>query len=416
MVLAMARTRPTRVEGVRRRPKDRKAQIARASAEAFSALGYYGVSMETIAKRVGISAAALYRHYSSKYELFRDAVLNLGHQLVDCTAFADEVDGEPELTLRRLVSALIDTAMVNRESGGLYRWEGRYLRGDDQATLNAQMRCVHHRIQRALTAIRPDLTSRQRWVLSTSALSVIGSIVDHRAKLPAIQVRALLADLADAVLAADLPDVADIVAEARPPVATVAETLKYEALLNESMRLFNLKGYRDTSMEDIAAAVGMPASGIYRYFSGKSDILAAAFRRAADRLSAELSAIVAAVPDREKALTAVIDAYVTRSFDRPELDYVYYTERLNMTPGDQKILRNLQRANVESWVELVVSVRQEWTPGQARFAVHAAMSLVIDLGRLMRYENSAPARAIVARLVDLTLLGRYRLRAALPAK
>jgi AcrR family transcriptional regulator len=416
MVLAMARTRPTRVEGVRRRPKDRKAQIARASAEAFSALGYYGVSMETIAKRVGISAAALYRHYSSKYELFRDAVLNLGQQLVDCTAFADEVDGEPELTLRRLVSALIDTAMVNRESGGLYRWEGRYLRGDDQATLNAQMRCVHHRIQRALTAIRPDLTSRQRWVLSTSALSVIGSIVDHRAKLPAIQVRALLADLADAVLAADLPDVADIVAEARPPVATVAETLKYEALLNESMRLFNLKGYRDTSMEDIAAAVGMPASGIYRYFSGKSDILAAAFRRAADRLSAELSAIVAAVPDREKALTAVIDAYVTRSFDRPELDYVYYTERLNMTPGDQKILRNLQRANVESWVELVVSVRQEWTPGQARFAVHAAMSLVIDLGRLMRYENSAPARAIVARLVDLTLLGRYRLRAALPAK
>jgi hypothetical protein len=107
-------------------------------------------------------------------------------------------------------------------------------------------------------------------------------------------------------------------------------------------------------------------------------------------------------------LAAVIDAYVTRSFERPELDYVYYTERLNMTPGDQKILRNLQRANVESWVGLVASVRQDWTPGQARFAVHAAMSLVIDLGRLMRYENSAPARALVARLVDLTLLGRRR--------
>jgi AcrR family transcriptional regulator len=416
MVFAMARTRPTGAEGVRRRPKDRKAQIARASAEAFSALGYYGVSMETIAKRVGISAAALYRHYSSKYELFRDAVLNLGQQLVDCTAFADETEGDPELILRQLVSALIDTAMANRESGGLYRWEGRYLRGDDQATLIAQMRTVHHRMQRPLMAIRPDLTSRQRWTLTTSALSVIGSIVDHGAKLPAIQVRALLADLADAVLAADLPDVADGVAETHPPVAAVAETPKYEALLNESMRLFNLKGYRDTSMEDIAAAVGMPASGIYRYFSGKSDILAAAFRRAADRSSSELTAIVGDVPDREDALTAVIDAYVTRSFDRPELDYVYFTERLNMTAGDQKILRNLLRANVESWVDLVVSLRPEWTPGQARFAVHAAMSLVIDLGRLMRYENSAPTRAIVQRLVDLTLLGRYRLRAALPAK
>jgi len=416
MVLTMARTRPTRAQGVRRRPKDRKAQIARASAEAFSTLGYYGVSMETIAKRVGISAAALYRHYSSKYELFRDAVLNLGQQLVDCTAFADEVAGDPQLALRRLVSALIDTAMANRESGGLYRWEGRYLRADDQASLIAQMRMVHLRIQRPLMEIRPELTSRQRWMLSTSALSVIGSIVDHRAKLPAIQVRALLADLADAVLAADLPDVTDGVAEPRSPLASPSETPKYEALLNESMRLFNLKGYRDTSMEDIAMAVGMPASGIYRYFSGKSDILAAAFRRAADRLSGELSVIVGTVPDREEALTAVIDAYVARSFDRPELDYVYYTERLNMTPGDQKILRNLQRANVESWVDLVVSVRPDWTPGQARFAVHAAMSLVIDLGRLMRYENSAPTRAVVERLLDLTLLGRYRLRAALPAK
>jgi len=416
MMLTMARTRPTRAQGVRRRPKDRKAQIARASAEAFSTLGYYGVSMETIAKRVGISAAALYRHYSSKYELFRDAVLNLGQQLVDCTAFADEVAGDPQLALRRLVSALIDTAMANRESGGLYRWEGRYLRADDQASLIAQMRMVHLRIQRPLMEIRRELTSRQRWMLSTSALSVIGSIVDHRAKLPAIQVRALLADLADAVLAADLPDVTDGVAEPRSPLASPSETPKYEALLNESMRLFNLKGYRDTSMEDIAMAVGMPASGIYRYFSGKSDILAAAFRRAADRLSGELSVIVGTVPDREEALTAVIDAYVARSFDRPELDYVYYTERLNMTPGDQKILRNLQRANVESWVDLVVSVRPDWTPGQARFAVHAAMSLVIDLGRLMRYENSAPTRAVVERLLDLTLLGRYRLRAALPAK
>jgi AcrR family transcriptional regulator len=416
-VFAMARTRPTSGGGVRRRPKDRKAQIARASAEAFSTLGYYGVSMEAIASRVGISAAALYRHYSSKYELFRDAVLSLGQQLVDCTAFADDTTSDdPEQILRNLVSALIDTAMANRESGGLYRWEGRYLRGDDQATLIAQMRTVHRRIQQPLMRIRPELTARQRWTLSTATLSVIGSIVDHRAKLPAIQVRALLAELADAVLAAELPDGQDAVVGPSPSGRAGIEASKYEALLNESMRLFNRKGYRDTSVEDIATAVGMPASGIYKYFSGKSDILAAAFRRAADRLSSELTAILNTVPDRVDALTAVIDAYVGRSFEQPELDYVYYTERLNMTAADQKILRNLQRSTVESWVQLVVSVRPEWTPGQARFAVHAAMSLVIDLGRLMHYQNSAQTRATVERLLDLTLLGRYRLRATLPVK
>ena len=78
----MAHSRPTPDAGIRRRPKDRKAQIARASAEAFSALGYHTVSMEAIASRVGISATALYRHYPSKYDLFRDAALALGEQLV----------------------------------------------------------------------------------------------------------------------------------------------------------------------------------------------------------------------------------------------------------------------------------------------------------------------------------------------
>ena len=417
MVFAMARPRPASGDTVRRRPKDRKAQIARASAEAFSTLGYYGVSMETIASRVGISAAALYRHYAGKYELFRDAVLSLGQQLVDCTAFAeDAAPDDPQLVLRRLVSALIDTAMANRDSGGLYRWEGRYLRGDDQATLISQMRTVHHRIQQPLSVIRPNLTSQQRWTLSTAVLSVVGSIVDHRAKLPAIQVRALLADLADAVLAADLPDPQDADDAVEVHTPTGAESPRYEALLNESMRLFNIKGYRDTSMEDIAATVAMPASGIYRYFSSKSDILAAAFRRAADRLSAETSTITTTTDDPEEALTAVIDAYVSRSFAQPELDYVYYSERLNMSAADQKILRNMQRSTVEAWVELVISVRPEWTPGQARFAVHAAMSLVIDLGRLMGYQNSERTFSTVERLIDLTLLGRYRLRATLPAK
>jgi AcrR family transcriptional regulator len=182
------------------------------------------------------------------------------------------------------------------------------------------------------------------------------------------------------------------------------------------MRLFNEKGYRDTTMEDIAAAVGMPASGIYRYFSGKADILAAGFRRAADRLSADMAEILAAGGEPEHTLGALIDDYVARSFDRPELEHVYYTERLNMAPGDQKILRDLQRSAVESWVNVVMPVRPQWSAGQARFAVHAAMALVIDLGRLMEYQNSEQARAVVATMVDLALLGRYRLRTALPAR
>lgn len=216
------------------------------------------------------------------------------------------------------------------------------------------------------------------------------------------------------VLTAELPETPTPLAAADG--SRRVDSSKYEALLTESLRLFNLEGYRDTTMDDIASAVGIPTSAIYKYFSGKSDILAAAFRRASDRLSAELSAVMATVSVPEESLSAVIDFYVTRSFDQPELENVYYSERLNLTAADQRILRDLQRSTVESWVELVVSVRPEWTAAQARFAVHAAMSLVIDIGRLVHYSNSHEARATVERLVELTLLGRYRLRTTLPVK
>lgn len=107
----------------RRRPKNRKEQSARVSADAFSELGYHGLSMEEIAGRVGVTAASLYRHYACKYDLFRVAVLGLGQQLVECTSFVDDdhdaADAQPGQTWDRLVRQLIDTALRNRTSGGL---------------------------------------------------------------------------------------------------------------------------------------------------------------------------------------------------------------------------------------------------------------------------------------------------------
>lgn len=397
---------------VRRRPKDRKAQIARAAAEAFSAQGYHAVGMEAIAAKVGISAPALYRHYASKYDLFRGAVLALGQQLVDCTDFADaeSADADPAATLDRLVDALIDVTLPNRESGGLYRWQARYLHGEDQAALMDQLRLVNRRIQKPLIALRPALTSSQRWMLSSGLLSVIGSMVDHRLQLPADDTRALLAEAASALLAAELPRPQDPL---RRPAAWrifASDTGVYEALLHASMVLFNAKGYPETSMADIASAVGIPVSGIYRYFPGKCDILSTGLRRAADRVSGHLSAILTGVAEPRQMLSLLIEAYVATSFANPELAAIYYTERVSLTRADQQLLRSVQRSTIDSWMRLLTAARPTLSSTQARFLVHAAMALVVDLGRLVHYEdsadNSAYPQACVRKLMELTVFGR----------
>lgn len=392
-----AASNPTSVrsDGVRRRPKDRKAQIARVAAEAFSVEGYHAVSMESIAAQVGISATALYRHYSGKYELFRDSVLTLGQLLADSTD-----PGDSPATLEGLVAALVDTTIANRPSGGLYRWEGRYLDGEDQDRLMAQVRTIHRRLHGPILVAAPGLDSVQKWTLSTAVLSVIGSIADHRARLPVGQIRTLLTELACAVASAQLP--------ARDPGAVRPERAgadvgRYEALLRESMRLFDTSGYAATSMEDIAAAAGIPTSGIYRYFGGKSDLLAAALRRAADGVSAELARAATQPGTPAEVLVRSTRAYVQHSLAHPELANVYYTERVNLPAADAAMLVTIQRSTVESWLTLLQRARPDISTAQARFVVHAAMALVIDLGRLSGHDPATWPQ--VQCLVELTLFG-----------
>jgi AcrR family transcriptional regulator len=357
--------------------------------------------MEAIAAKVGISAPAVYRHYAGKYELFRGAVLDLGQQLVDRTDDAATLDG--------LIDALIDVTLDNRAAGGLYRWHSRYLRAADQSVLAAQLRLLNRRIQQPLCAIRPSLTSPQRWMLSAGVLSVIGGIVDHGVQLPADEIRVLLTEAASAILAAELSESGDAGRQPVPWRIFVRDAGAYEALLHASMVLFNDRGYSGTSMAQIASAAGLPVSGIYRYFPGKRDILATGLRRAADRVSAQLSPVLGAGTDPRQALTALVETYVATSFANPELAAVYYTERFNLPAADQMLLRNVQRSTIDSWVRRLTAARPSVTPVHARFLVHAAMALVIDLGRMAHRADSgadsAYAQACVRKLMRLTMFG-----------
>lgn len=373
--------------GTRRRPKDRKDQIARAAAESFSALGYHAVRMESIAAEVGISGPALYRHYTSKYELFRDAVLALGQQLVRATDFAAEPTDGP--VLDQLVQAVIDVALHNRESGGLYRWQARYLRDADEDRLMDQLRLVNRRLQAPLAELRPELTPRQRQLLSTGALSVIGSITDHRVRAPAADIRDVLTGATSALLNTELPRPQGFAPGAPGWRIFTTDAGVYEALLHASMRLFHQHGYAETTMTQIAEAAGVRVAGIYRYFVGKSEILSTALRRSSDRLSAQLSQVAAYQAQPREALTMLVDAFVATSFANPELASIYYSEQVNLTPGDQEILRNVQRSMIDSWVRLLLSARPELTATAARFLVHAAMALVVDIGRVVHYDRLA---------------------------
>lgn len=386
---------------IRRRPKDRKAQITRAAAETFSAQGYHATSMEAIANKVGISAPALYRHYPSKYEMFAVVVGVLGQQLVDSTAFIDEVtDAEiaqdPQAVLDQLIDRIIASSIVNREGGGLFRWQARYLQPDDHAKLMMQLRTVSSRMRRPLNVLRPGLNALEQWTLTVALVSVAGSIVGHRLQLPDDEIRPLLITAARSVAATQLPQ-ADEIGVNRPSVWRIftPDAGPYEALLHSAVAIFGKKGYAETGVSEIAEAVGVPASGVYRYFSSKSDILATGLQRALDRMAGEMSAVAGVFAEPDEALRRLIEAYVATVFANPDLAAVYDTERVNLAASERELLRDSERAFIDTWVRPLLVVRPELDVVHAKFLVHALAALVDDLSRVAR-GGEIPGRGFFA--------------------
>ncbi|MEU2252685.1 TetR/AcrR family transcriptional regulator [Nocardia xishanensis] len=390
---------------IKRRPKNRRAQIAAASAAAFGALGYHGVSMEDIASGLGISSAALYRHYPSKYALFREELLRVGRAMTESVQLPeDAAELSPEQRLHLVLDALIGATIENRPSVTLVRWEGRYLEPEDQQTLAEQQATVLDALGTELRGLRPELDDNDVRVLRAALLSAITSIADHHAALPAKSLARLLDSACSSLVRAELPPAA-ATAEPTTPIE-IPESFKHELLLHKAVELFHERGYPNVSVEEIASAAGLSAaSAVYRFYRGKSDLLAAAFRRAADRVSAAIGPAVASSDGPEAALTTLIEHYVAGSFTERALTFVYFTEFQHVPAEERTVLRNIQRLSVEEWAKLLREVRPELSPAEARFLIHAAFALVIDLGRSFGSEPLA-AQDRVRLLMQIVLFGR----------
>ncbi|WP_040838358.1 TetR/AcrR family transcriptional regulator [Nocardia brevicatena] len=389
---------------IRRRPKNRRAQIAAAAANAFGTLGYHGVSMEDIASGLGISSAALYRHYPSKYALFREELLRVGQAMTESVRLPDEAgQWPPERRFRHLLDTLITVTVTNRTSVTLVRWEGRYLEDPDERVRIEQQTTILSALDTQLALLRPELSDGDRGVLVASILSTITSIADHHASLPAKPLTSLLVSACMDLAGATLPPPTE-----GEPARTVEipESFKHELLLRKAVELFHARGYPNVSVEDIATAAGLSAaSAVYRFYRGKSDILTAAFRRAADRVAGAIGPAVAVTDNAEAALTSLIRQYVDGSFAERALTFVYYTEFQHVPAEQRTALRNIQRVSVEEWARLLREVRPDLSSAQSRFLVHAGFALVVDLGQTF---DTAPiaSQERVARLVQTVLFGR----------
>ena len=384
---------------VRRRPKNRKAQIVRVAAQAFSERGYHPVGVDEIAAEVGISGPALYRHFRNKYALLVATAEGGAQLLLDAAHAADDPTLDPEARLTAQIRALAEHTIDVRRGGGLYRWERRYLESEDRHRIRKIYDELHRTVESAIAGLRPDDDPADINVLGTGMLGAIGSITLHRTTLSTARLTDLLQDICWSILRTELPP-----APTEPAPETPARGLplssKREQLLTEAIRIFGRQGYHEASIEEIGAAVGINASSVYRYFPSKSDLLAAAFHRTGERVAIANSEALAEASSRADAALRIADRFARLTFAMPEILPVYFAEFSNLPATEQHRLRAIQRQNVLEWANLL-----DGDPAEARFRVHAAIAQVVDVGRRLRFDRRPESLARVHELMRAVLLG-----------
>src|SRR5438128_12273892 len=84
-----------------------------------------------------------------------------------------------------------------------------------------------------------------------------------------------------------------------------------EEVYSAALRLFREKGYHATSMQDIAAAVGLYKGSLYHYIGSKEELLARVFERGMGSLLTDVERIAAdTAGDPRAPVGRVVDGHV----------------------------------------------------------------------------------------------------------
>jgi len=398
-----------RKPGGRRRPPDRKEQIAVAAAQLFRESGFHRVGVDDVAAAVGIGGSAVYRHFASKQGL-------LAHVVFDGVAQIEQMldavgPGQPAGQLAEGVRGMARIAVTKREFAALWQLESRHLPQDARQEFRDRLRAVVRRQARFLQAVRPDLSTNDADLLSWAATDVYASPAHHSITLPGGQLQAMIEAMALRVLATQLPPSPYGSRVATATAALPPRTSRREVLLAAAARLFTVRGFQAVGIEEIGAAAGVSGPGVYRHFDSKQDLLAAVLNRAAEWLGVSMSRALASASDVRHALDLVLESYVDFGYHHPDLLRTLVGEVGNLPPEQAEQYRRAQTDYYAEWANLLNAVRPELSAAEARTLVWGAVSIVNDLPGIRRFRARPSLAGDLTTVASAVLLGASRVPA-----
>ena len=142
-----------------------------------------------------------------------------------------------------------------------------------------------------------------------------------------------------------------------PRPQTAGRGLTRETLLATAAELFAGKGYRATTLDDIASALGLKKASLYHYIKSKDDLLADIYQQIFDRIEAVVAPLVSADLPVDERLRRMVHAHMSVVTAELSSLSVVFSEESELPPALQRGIRHRKRAH-EALFEKVIAEGQ----------------------------------------------------------
>ena len=179
-----------------------------------------------------------------------------------------------------------------------------------------------------------------------------------------------------------------------------------QEIFRRALLLIEQRGYRATSMQDIADICGLTKPGVYYYFRNKAALLEVVYNEVTAGFYADVEDVSRSELSATDALRRLIQLQVSASFELRQFQRVLMRERNEMPPEKRKALARRER-EYESAVQKIIERGQ----GDGIFTQadpHAlALTIVGFLNSMYNWSKyyQVPEEEVVEILSDLLLKG-----------
>lgn len=132
-----------------------------------------------------------------------------------------------------------------------------------------------------------------------------------------------------------------------------------QRIIEESVPVFNTKGYAGTSMNDLMESTGFRKGGIYRHFESKEELAAEAFSHAYQQLKAAYTSVYAPTDPADLKLSRFYHNFARFLLDPPVPGGCPIMNTAIDADHSNKRLQELARAAAKDWENMLVDVIQE---------------------------------------------------------